>query len=133
MRQNFDLHLKLINVPKYTERRSSVFGRVVLFLSGIDMQVQDNVAVSVMENMSNIYLLQKQEALTMLAPGLDKQGTVSEKIQPWLPAACSGLRATPVPGTDHGTMIGHGGRSQKNPDVPNTSTHLHGPSKTLQW
>lgn len=69
----------------------------------------------------------------MLAPGLDKQGTVSEKIQPWLPAACSGLRATPVPGTDHGTMIGHGGRSQKNPDIPNTSTHLHGPSKTLQW
>lgn len=68
------------------------------------MQVQDNVAVSVMENMSNIYLLQKQEALTMLAPGLDKQGTVSDKIQPWLPAACLGLRATPVPGTDHGTM-----------------------------
>lgn len=44
------------------------------------MQVQDNVAVSVMENMSNIYLLQKQETLNMLAPGLDKQGTVSEKI-----------------------------------------------------
>lgn len=47
------------------------------------MQVQDNIARLVMENMSNIYFLQKKsDIFNLYAPGRDKLGTTREKIQP---------------------------------------------------
>lgn len=53
------------------------------------MQVQDNIARLVMENMSNIYFLQKKsDIFNLYAPGRDKLGTTREKTQPWLPRAC---------------------------------------------
>lgn len=54
-RQNSDLCLKLINIPKYTEKEVFFFWKShIASESGTDMQVQDKVAGLVMENMPNI-------------------------------------------------------------------------------
>lgn len=53
------------------------------------MQVQDNAAWLVMENMSKPYfLLNSCDIFNLFTPGWDKQGTVIQKIQPWFLRPC---------------------------------------------
>lgn len=64
------MHLELINIPKYPERRSSFFGRVALFLSqALICKYKIMELGFVMENMSNSdFFFKKGDIFNLSAP-----------------------------------------------------------------
>lgn len=63
------MRLKLINIPKYPEKRSSFFGRVALFLSqALICKYKIMELGFLMENMSNSYFFSKKETFSIFLP-----------------------------------------------------------------